>query len=92
MTEKHTPGPWSIGKYGDVTDATGEVVRAKGLALTRGAEAEANARLIAAAPDMLAALKAVLRSAETGKSRAASEALAEAAISKATSIPIPEGE
>lgn len=59
---KHTPGPWQIGRYDDIVDASGEIIRAKGLALTRGDEAEANSRLIAAAPEMLAALKDAMRS------------------------------
>lgn len=56
MTEqqKHTPGPWSLNQYGEPVDASGENIRAKGLALTNSEEAKANARLIAAAPDMLA--------------------------------------
>jgi hypothetical protein len=58
----HTPGPWTLHpggipyvKCGDDGPAFGPVVMAKGLS-----EMMANARLIAAAPDLLAALKALV--------------------------------
>lgn len=63
---KHQPGPWSIKGYtlfsgetvvGSVVDANGETVRLTGVALSGGPVCEANARLIAAAPELLAALK-----------------------------------
>jgi len=59
MSERHTPGPWLLNKYGEPVDATGENIRAKGLALTNTDEAKANTRLIAAAPEMLAALQMI---------------------------------
>jgi hypothetical protein len=55
----HTPGPW---RYQERADAYTHIVRAEGerficqLAQDKSGEAEANARLIAAAPDMLKAL------------------------------------
>jgi hypothetical protein len=57
---KHTPGPWWIDKYAQVFTASGKPLLLTGVALTSGRhpqqeEAEANARLIAAAPDLLAA-------------------------------------
>lgn len=58
MNTKHTPGPWRINQYDEPVDASGENIRAKGLALTNTDEAKANTRLIAAAPELLAALKA----------------------------------
>ena len=68
MKPTHTPGPWEIGRSYSTTHAT--PVRAKGenLAWVCGldsplkfseAETRANARLISAAPDLLAALEAV---------------------------------
>lgn len=57
---KHTPGPWSLNKYGEPVDANGENIRAKGLALTNTDEAKANSVLIAAAPDLLDALQRLL--------------------------------
>ena len=46
---KFTPGPWTRDDKGDLRGAGGEPVYFK----------EANARLIAAAPEMLAALEAI---------------------------------
>lgn len=64
MTTKHTPGPW-IAKAGpnrwNVTTATGPRTFNVAAINTDRAEQEANARLIAAAPDMLAALIAAER-------------------------------
>lgn len=63
MTAKHTPGPWEA-DHSDIWSRSGKKFIAatmedgeafKGVSL---AEAEANARLIAAAPELLAALKA----------------------------------
>ena len=75
MSAKHTPGPWVIdesrhGKRGPVH--TLMVVAEKGgmpgLIVNQGALVEpqdwANARLIAAAPDLLEALKGVVRVAD----------------------------
>lgn len=74
---KHTPGPWAatpcldVGRYGPPwtirVDKQTVVASLIGAALHRGAEtAEANARLIAAAPDLLAALKELLPMWESG--------------------------
>jgi hypothetical protein len=53
----HTPGPWYAN--GDCVEAAGEEgPRDRTLAVVHGTEREANARLIAAAPELLAALKA----------------------------------
>ncbi len=74
MTTQHTPGPWSLGDtqsarfppsvYADRTDELGrgywtEVAQVKS---NTEPERQANARLIAAAPTMLATLQAVLES------------------------------
>jgi hypothetical protein len=57
-THTHTPGPWRIDgktRFGDYTIAAGESVRTcEFIAKT---QSEANARLIAAAPELLSALK-----------------------------------
>jgi hypothetical protein len=70
-TQKHTQGPWrsnypQITAQGDMALTVAVVLyrednnaRADSAAKTKG-EAEANARLIAAAPELLAALKAML--------------------------------
>lgn len=63
----HTPGPWEVAQYaGDVTMIENRVPTGYGYLLTQVARilpvsesAEENARLIAAAPDLLAALQAL---------------------------------
>lgn len=61
---KHTMGPWHIGYYGEMERPIikrGALSLAEILSLSDGpksrAQVEANARLIASAPDLLAALK-----------------------------------
>lgn len=80
MTARHTPGPW---EYMSVTKS---VWSGRAICIMTGSrnhpdpEREANARLIAAAPDLLDALQGVLRVAD----RATAEfAAARAAIAKA---------
>lgn len=61
MTTKHTPGPWQI-NFRDkrqVCDADGEVRGCSPIAHCVGSGAIANARLIASAPALLAALQAL---------------------------------
>lgn len=72
---KHTPGPWRVftakppndHKIIGIGELTGEGIADCGFGVWRGgsAEALANARLIAAAPELLAALKAARRYVET---------------------------
>ncbi len=95
MSTKHTQGNWEVSKHGN-NDSFG--VHAEGcandLAIViggneQGGEAEANAKLIAAAPDMLEALQACMDSFDYmgGLNHAASRharKLANAAINKAT--------
>lgn len=52
----HTPGPWHVGPHykSDVESQHGRICDC---GITRGPNGEANARLIAAAPDLLEALK-----------------------------------
>ena len=57
---KHTPGPWRVApgfSKARVEDADGICV---GFSWGRGEETEANASLIAAAPDLLAAIKGAM--------------------------------
>ena len=64
----HTPGPWEVAQYADdVTMIENRAPTGYGYSLTQVARilpvsesAEANARLIAAAPDLLAALQELL--------------------------------
>ena len=68
MTERHTPGPWSLGNAANCGDGyavcSGAFVVARvvgnGYPIGRGhaPDSDANARLIAAAPELLAALEA----------------------------------
>ena len=70
MTAKHTPGPWRVvvgPKYNSHITATNgfagpggiiNVTLPRSIAFPSSAEGQANARLIAAAPEMLAALRA----------------------------------
>ena len=57
MTTQHTPGPWIVGVTVDRAYGEWPVFRLRDMndADPDGAEVQANARLIAAAPDLLAA-------------------------------------
>ena len=94
MSAKHTPGPWSFG-YG-MTQEHGYVlgvgVNTKPdwtvvCAVSRPGDVnaidEANARLIAAAPDLLEALKAIADAADEKRVTAEHYEVARAAIAKA---------
>lgn len=62
---KHTPGPWSRDKYGNVVDSSGHNVHMRGFSTYCAgseediAEAEANTDLAAMAPELLEALEGV---------------------------------
>jgi len=61
---KHTPGPWRLAE-GSVVDQTNTVIPISGIAQPHGYVPEddvswANARLIAAAPELLEALKSLV--------------------------------
>lgn len=65
METKHTPGPWQVAQYGDpytghghISIVRGEekIARLTGISPQRD---EVNSRLIAAAPELLAACKAL---------------------------------
>ena len=97
MNSKHTPGPWvEDGQTGSVWQGPGPVDRKNGLRIAvvdistdRAEEDRANARLIAAAPELLAACKVLVdaRMGPMGLSRnhlARGMDLALAAIAKAT--------
>lgn len=64
MNTPHTPGPWNISKHATPDYAPQFGIYAEGcrndLAYVVHENTEANARLIAAAPDLLAALQAIL--------------------------------
>lgn len=99
-TVKHTPGPWQVchnvaysapcvcgpNGFGDPTIATliapGHFLREDE---TPEQRAEANAKLIAAAPDMLAALQKMSADFASGKNLSEAIQAVDAAIAKATS-------
>lgn len=58
MQTHHTPGPWAVDLH-LITTADGETLVAKASTDRSLARVEANARLIAAAPDLLAALESL---------------------------------
>jgi hypothetical protein len=90
----HTPGPWSLtlgtlfnGKtYARaVVDRDGRSVRVSAMTLSGGDECDANARLIAAAPELLEALRAFCsQDASHGMTEGERRDKALAAIKKAT--------
>jgi len=90
MQTKHTPGPWHIGVRTfhagrDVYGPKGEPVAVADDAITATPEAEANARLIAAATDLLAALQAIMGDPDAVDHILHLDAVAaDAAIAKAT--------
>ena len=90
MQTKHTPGPWHIGVRTyhagrDVYGPKGEPVAVADDAITATPEAEANARLIAAAPELLAALQAIMDDPDAVDHILHLDAVAaDAAIAKAT--------
>lgn len=57
QTTKHTPGPWHIVSGIDVVDFYDYSICSVATSNKTQAERKANARLIAAAPDLLTALK-----------------------------------
>lgn len=92
---KHTPGPWwlqadGVGWYVECTPERGHSVAYVRAEVeeddpdTPDAEKEANARLIAAAPDLLDALKELLDQDEHGEDEIWVRNKARAAIAKAT--------
>lgn len=87
----HTPGPWMIYDDGDIASASVRVpehtvLRSGSVKGATIGEAMANAKLIAAAPSLLAALQdlIMLAAQHRGKAAADSVARARAAIKAAT--------
>jgi hypothetical protein len=50
----HTPAPWQVSPYNNITSRNGTVAKTEQMPGNYDSEREANARLIAAAPDLLA--------------------------------------
>lgn len=83
MSAKHTPGPWhTAGDQGvQIRSQRDQIAKVWTM---RGNEWKANARLIASAPELLEALKAVLANSLDSKGLADAHKHARAAIAKAT--------
>ena len=83
MSKQHTPGPWHVEPSPDRVHFD---IRADGVHVPHGSgKGEANARLIAAAPDLLAALEDVVASAQANCSGSLANAITagQEAIAKA---------
>lgn len=83
---KHTPGPWfNTSENDQATGSVGTNPLANNIALCWSENAKADARLIAAAPDLLASLKLLVNYGNLGAyERADAMNEARAAIAKAT--------
>lgn len=63
MEAKYTKGKWSIDKFGSIVDSQGKTIQCFGVAIpmVSSDEAKANAKLIAAAPDMFNILERLIK-------------------------------
>lgn len=91
MSTQHTPGRWEIGPHQRIISGGWSIRIADGSAIAyvlgeKNPELQANARLIAAAPELLEALKQIVDAADGGgwNQLDASFLKARAAIAKAT--------
>lgn len=88
MSKQHTPGPWHVSNGVQIRSDKHQICK---VWMMRNGEGNANARLIAASPDLLDALKAMLEAqhgyeyAGFSEEELASFEKARAAIAKATS-------
>jgi hypothetical protein len=57
-TALHTPGPWQVSPYGNITSKSLTVAKVEQMPGNYESEKQANALLIAAAPDLLSTLEA----------------------------------
>lgn len=76
---KHTPGPWEILSTLEICSGNKDICELKGWMN----EDQANARLIAAAPDLLEALKLMVDTYDNGGWPSSTLVIARAAIDKA---------
>ena len=89
METNHTKGQWTVGKtsnfeYMDI-DCNGQRITSVYTGIESNPEAEANAKLIAAAPELLEALVRILEDdAENGILSPVDRVIAKTAIEKAT--------
>ncbi len=67
MSKRHTPGPWILAGKTTISNEGGDFCLANvGTYSIEADEAEANAKLIATAPELLAALESFLRAPSIG--------------------------
>lgn len=59
-TTNHTPGPWAVSPYNNVTSRNGTIAKTEHMPGNDDSERYANAHLIASAPDLLHALNLLL--------------------------------
>lgn len=85
MTDTHTPGPWTIDgvDYIDIISPAGRIAMLDSDAGLPGAQEMANARLIASAPALLEALRAMLAKHDQGREHLSDLWPAEAAAARA---------
>lgn len=79
----HTPGPWHLDPFRKYANVHGEVMSHLARVPIDTAEAEANARLIAAAPDLLEACREALSILDYERADVETRAQVYAAIAKA---------
>jgi hypothetical protein len=56
----HTPAPWQVSPYGNITSKSLVIAKVEQMPGNYESEKQANARLIASAPDLLSALDLLL--------------------------------
>jgi hypothetical protein len=89
MNTKHTPGPWKVGHLGlrVVGDVRHGGMHGALQSTVAECEREADARLIAAAPELLAALQRIVREFDCGRTPLATDlSIARAALAKAGAL------
>lgn len=60
MKNQHTPGPWAVSPYMNITSRNGTITKTEQMPGNDDSERESNANLIAASPDLLSALRFLL--------------------------------
>lgn len=63
MNKKHTPGPWHVANGVQIRSARDQIAKVWSM---RNGEGNANARLIAAAPELLASLQVLVENGGIG--------------------------
>jgi hypothetical protein len=81
----HTPAPWQVSPYGNITSKSLTVARVEQMPGNYESEKQANARLIASAPDLLAILNEVCMQHDMGLNKIGTSLydIAKAALRKA---------